>query len=554
MLAAPACGRGPRALSRILVIGGYGGFGARLTRRLIRRGHHPLVGGRSLEKARRFCEGLNASPVRVDRDGDIAAVLAAERPDLVIDAAGPFQGGGYGVPRACIAARVPYLDLADARDFVTGIGSLDGEARAAGVAIVSGASSVPALSGAAARALAAGLDDVRQVDIAISASNRAIAGPSVAAAILSYVGRPVQVRRGGRTTTAWGWQDLRRERFAVGGVPPLEGRWTALADVPDHDLLRALLPGRPAVTFRAGTEIAAQTLGLWLLSWPVRWFGGSLRPLAPLLLPLQRLMRSLGSDRSAMSVTLKGSKDGMFMERRWTLIADRGDGPEIPTLAAALLANTVLAGRVPSGARNAAGLLTLEDFAPEFDALAIVHATVERTLPPSLYARIMGGRFAALPDMVRRLHTICGDGGASGEAEVEGGRNPLARLIARVMRFPPPGHHPLHVVFEQRDGVERWTRCFGPHRFSSTLSEVDGRLVARFGPLRFHFDLPSDGSGLTMVMRRWSAFHVPLPLALAPRTVAREWEEDGWFHVDVPIALPLIGRIVRYRARLRPSP
>lgn len=554
MLAAPPRGRGPGALSRILVIGGYGGFGARLTRRLIRRGHHLLVGGRSPEKARRFCDGLDASPVTVDRTGDVAAVLAAERLDLVIDAAGPFQGGDHRVPRACIAAGVPYLDLADARDFVTGIGALDADARTAGVAVVSGASSVPALSGAAARALAAGLDDVRRVDIAISASSRAAAGASVAAAILSYVGRPVTLWRSGRSTMAWGWQELRRERFAVAGAPPLEDRWTALADVPDHDLLPALLPRRPAVTYRAGTEIAAQMLGLWLLSWPVRWFGGSLRPLAPLLMPLQRAMRGLGGERSAMSVTLTGARDGVFVERRWTLIADRGDGPEIPTLAAALLADAVLAGRVPPGARDAAALLRLDDFAGELAGLAIVHAATERPPPPPLYERIMGGRFADLPTALRRLHTVHGGAGASGEAEVERGRHPLARLIARVMRFPPVGVHPLHVAFAERNGVERWTRSFGPHHFSSTLSEAGGRLVERFGPLRFHFDLPSDAAGLTMVMRRWSAVGLPLPLQLAPRSLAREWEQDGAFHFDVSIALPLVGPVVRHRGRLRSSP
>src|SRR5881628_23475 len=74
--------------------------------------------------------------------------LPALEADLVIDAAGPFQGSSYAVPEACIAARIPYLDLADGRDFVCGIGALDQAARAAGVAIVAGASSVCALSGA----------------------------------------------------------------------------------------------------------------------------------------------------------------------------------------------------------------------------------------------------------------------------------------------------------------------------------------------------------------------------------------------------------------------
>ena len=95
-------------MSRILVIGGYGGFGARLSRRLLERGHEVLVGGRSAEKAAAFCAGRErAEPLVVDRANGVGLAMARERPDLVIDAAGPFQGSNYTVPEACIAMRIP---------------------------------------------------------------------------------------------------------------------------------------------------------------------------------------------------------------------------------------------------------------------------------------------------------------------------------------------------------------------------------------------------------------------------------------------------------------
>jgi len=326
-------------MKRVLVIGGYGGFGARLSRRLAEAGFHVLVAGRNGKKAARFAATLpGAEPVVADRGADLAPVFDACRPDLVIDAAGPFQASAYGVPLACIAARIPYLDLADARGFVTGIGALDEAARPAGVAVIAGASTAPALTGAVARHLAAGLDRVDKVDIALSASNRATAGASIAAAILSYVGRPVRLWRGGRWTQGHGWQELRRERLRAGGfaLPP---RWVALIDVPDHDLLPAMLPGRPALAFRAGNEFGFQMLFLWLASWPVRWgWMRSLSGAARWLLPLQRLTLWAGSDRSGMSVTLTGRRGEVAVERRWTLVAVDGDGPEIPTLAAAMLA------------------------------------------------------------------------------------------------------------------------------------------------------------------------------------------------------------------------
>ena len=169
--------------------------------------------------------------------------------DLLIDAAGPFQGSDLSVPRACIDLGIPYLDLADARDFVGRIATLDGRARAAGVAIVSGASSLPALSGAVARHLADGLDRVHSVDIALSAANRTSGGASVVTAALSYLGQPLKLWRGQRWTSRHGWQELRREDFRLGDGSGLRGRLVALADVPDLDLLPDRLPAVLAVVY-----------------------------------------------------------------------------------------------------------------------------------------------------------------------------------------------------------------------------------------------------------------------------------------------------------------
>lgn len=536
-------------MKRILVIGGYGGFGARLSRRLAGAGQLVLVAGRSADKAASFAATLSgAEPVVADRDGELAPVFAVCRPDLVIDAAGPFQGSDFRVPRACIAARIPYLDLADARDFVTGIGALDGAAKAAGVAVVSGASSAPALTGAVVRRLGEGLDRVDRVEIALSAANRATAGASVARAILSYIGRPVRVWRGRRWSHGHGWQELRREDMRVGTVR-LGRRLVGLIDVPDLALLPELLPGRPTVVFRAGNDLAFQMLFLWLASWPVRW--GWLRSLsggAPLLLALQRLTLWMGGDRSGMRIILTGRRGDEALERQWTVIAEQDEGAEIPTLAAALLAERVL---LP-GACDASRLLTLADYEQAFDGLALSHEIVERTLPPPLYARIMGAHFDRLPPSVRAVHDIQGDAGAAGEGTVRRGRNPLARLLGAIMRFPPAGPHPLHVAFAERGGRERWARDFGGHFFASTLSERKGLAVERFGPVRFGFALEPATDGLNMALKRWSVFGLPLPRFLAPRIAAREWEADGRFHFDVAVAMPIVGDVVHYSGWLKP--
>ena len=540
-------------MSRILVIGGYGGFGARVTRRLIAAGHDVLVAGRSADKAAAFCNGLDrAEPVVADRDQGIGLVMARHRPNLVIDAAGPFQGSGYIVPEACVAMSIPYLDLADARDFVCGIGALDKQAHAARVAVISGASSVPALSGAIVRRLAADLSQVDSIEMALSASNRASAGKSIADAMLSYIGQPIRLWRGKRWETVHGWQELRREPMLVGGTG-LAGRLVGIADVPDHAIVPGALPGRPAVTFRAGTELDFQMASLWLLSWPVRWGRlSSLLPWKRALMALYRASARLGGDRSGMTVTLKGRRGSAGIERRWTIVATNGDGPEIPTLAAEILAERILAGQVMPGARHAWCELDPEDFEPLFAGLAVRHETIERALPPPLYQRLMGGDFGDLPPLVQVIHSVSGDGGAAGEGAVERGRSPLARLLGGVMGMPPTGSYPLHVGFAEREGRETWTRDFGGYRFRSELSARKGLVVERFGPIRFAFALPSDGDGLRMELRHWSVFRVRLPRLLAPRIDAREWQEADRFRFAVSVSAPLAGRIVRYSGWLRP--
>jgi hypothetical protein len=420
------------------------------------------------------------------------------------------------------------------------------------VPVIAGASTAPALTGAVARRLAEGLDRVDQVEIALSASARITAGASVARAILSYVGRPLRLWRGGRWSEGRGWQDMRRVDMRAGQYALR--RRAALIDVPDHDLLPAILPGRPAVAFRAGNDSALQMRSLWLLSWPVRWgWLKSLTGLAGLLLALQRATAWLGGDRSGMTVTLTGRSGAEALERRWTLVAADGDGPEIPTLAAVLLAEELFAGRLAPGAYSPESLLPLARFEPGLAGLSQVQRFEERLLPPVLYARIMGPHWPVLPPLVRAIHDLQGDAGAAGEGRVERGRNLFARLMGWIAGFPPEGHYPLHVAFAEREGRERWTRDFGGHVFSSELSTKWGLAVERFGPMRFGFALAPVPDGLTMHLKRWSLFGIRLPRFLAPRIAAREWEAEDRFHFDVRLTFPLIGGIVHYTGWLTPT-
>ena len=143
-------------MRRILLIGASGVFGARLAARiavwpdvelvLAARRTGPLE---ALKADLARPGGAAISVAAVDREAPEA--LGALAPWAVVDAAGPFEPGGYGLARAALAAGAHYVDLADGRAFVAGFeAALDDEARAAGLMAVTGASSTPALSHAAA--------------------------------------------------------------------------------------------------------------------------------------------------------------------------------------------------------------------------------------------------------------------------------------------------------------------------------------------------------------------------------------------------------------------
>ena len=545
-----AAERDKAGVKQVLVFGGYGGFGGRVALSLAEAGFAVVVAGRSEARARAFCArhpGLDLRPLARAREQG----LGAEKPWLVVDAAGPFQDADYRLPEACIAAGCHYLDLADGRDFVCGIGALEAAARAAGIVVISGASSLPALSAAVCDRLAEGLDRVSAIEAALSAGNRYAEGVSVTRAVLSYAGRPVRLWRGQAWRDGFGWQEMGKLVFRIPGAPVLRRR-VAICDVPDLTLFPDRYPGRPATRFRAGTELGVQNIGLWLLSWLVRWhWMTSLRPLTPFMAWAQRALGRIGGRRSAMRVEVRGWRGETALRRAWTVLAERGDGPWIPTLAVPLLAARL--DELAPGARSAAGSLGLEAFERAFAPFAIATAAEEEESTP-LYARVMREDFAALPPAVRALHLVNGDLAASGTAEVIRGRGLAARLICRIMGFPAAAAEvPVSVWMREEGGVETWRRDFGGAAFSSRLRQRGALLVERFGPIRFGFHLRREPDGLTMHFARWWLGPLPMPRALMPRGTAREYEAGGRFHFDVPIALPLLGPIIHYRGWLVPG-
>jgi hypothetical protein len=385
---------------KVVVIGGYGVFGSRLARLLVRDGCEIWIAGRSLEKARAEAERIGARPMAVDLRADPEAIFTAD-PDVVIDAAGPFQSYGdnpYRIARLCIQNGADYLDLSDDAAFTAGIAVLDQSARRTGRRVLSGASSVPCLSSAVVAELARGFDEILLIDTAIVPGNKAPRGASVIASIVGQVGRASPVWRGGMWREVRCWTDRRRYRLAPGLA-----RSGYSIDVPDI----RLLPGRfgaRSVMFRAGMELGLLNAGLAAL--------GALRqawtmPVTPsrarLLQGLAALLLPFGTDRGGMEVAVTGLVGGQPRRREWRLIAEAGEGPFVPGVVCRALLRRI--GSVPAGARACLAEITLPDIEDAMSDLAVSTTSAE-TARPTLFQSSLGDRWSLLPPEVRELHGV----------------------------------------------------------------------------------------------------------------------------------------------------
>jgi Domain of unknown function (DUF4166)/Saccharopine dehydrogenase NADP binding domain len=554
---------------KILILGGYGVFGGRLAQLLAPDARLMLiVAGRSLQKAQAFCASLPAGAARIaaefDREADVEAQLAAIAPNLVVDASGPFQvysGGVYRLVRAAIAQGVDYMDLADSSEFVAGVGAFDDEARARNVYVLAGVSSFPVLTAAVVRSLAKGVAQVEAIRAGIAPSPFARVGLNVIRAIASYAGQPVALMRDGKSSRAYGLTETMRRAVRPPGRAPLQSRLFSLVDVPDLRALPPLWPGLRSIWIGAAPVPESLHRALIALAWLVR-----LR-LLPSLAPLSTLFHAVlaklrwGDHLGGMFVEIEGTDAaGRAIRRSWHMLAEGDDGPLIPSMAiAAVVANERSGQRPAAGARAATAELELVDYEAIFRRYAI-HCAIRddgALAGAPLYRRMLASVWDDLPPTLRAMHSVKGALVAEGEADIERGGGLMAGVIAALFGFPQAARNaPTSVRFDEKDGVETWTRAFAGRRMRSRQWQGsgpwEGLVCESFGPFTFGLAAIVEAGRLSLVVRRWALLGIVLPLSLAPRGDAFEFEENGRFHFDVTIAAPLIGPIVRYRGRLAP--
>jgi hypothetical protein len=349
---------------RVLILGGYGNFGKRIAKGLTRSGVSVIVAGRSRDKAKRLKQQLPSGLVEsvgFDVSKGLDEQLAKLNPKVVINTCGPFQDSDYAAAEACIRQNVHYVDLADGRDFVTGISKLNTKAIDSGIAVISGASTVPGLSSAVLEHFKNEFSKISSLRYGISPGQKAERGLATTQAILSYVGKPLKPFPSGKKSV-YGWQDIYSQNY-----PGLGRRWMASCDIPDLDLLPERY-GIDKIQFSAGLELGFMHLGLWGLSWLVRaGLPLNLPRLASPLLMVSNWFNGLGSADGGMHMIISGEDQaGSPLSRSWFIVAKDGHGPHIPAVPAIILARQLVNNEIDlTGALPCVGLVDLDTYVQE---------------------------------------------------------------------------------------------------------------------------------------------------------------------------------------------
>jgi len=346
-------------MKKVLILGGYGNFGSKIAILLVKNQINIIIAGRNKNKAILLQQAL-LEQYQADVEIMIGE-LNLENVAIVINTAGPFIDINYDIAKMCIIHKVHYIDLADGRDFVCNITELDEMAKKAEVAVISGASSVPALSSAVLENFKHHFSSLDSLIFGISPGQKAQRGLATTKGILSYLGKSLKSVANSKKSR-YGWQDLYCIKY-----PMLGYRFMSNCDSPDLDLFYRQYQIKK-IQFSAGMESGLLHLGIWFCSWLVR-FGliKNIEKYSETLLNLSHYFNFLGTDAGGMNMIMQG-KDFNNREKiiKWFIIIKNGHGPQVPTIPAIILTKKILAKQFARvGAFPCCAVISLSEYLAE---------------------------------------------------------------------------------------------------------------------------------------------------------------------------------------------
>jgi short subunit dehydrogenase-like uncharacterized protein len=281
-----------------LIYGAYGHTGRLVAEEALRRGHRPVLVGRSGPKLQAMADrmGLEFSPLSLDHPGALTAALRSTH--LIFNAAGPFTETGPKIIEACLETGTPYADISGEFHHLRAVEALDARARTAHIPILTGAGFGVTFGDCLARHVVDRLPDATHLRVSVAASN-ALTTSAVRRTILEVLAKGGYAVEGGQ----WKHRPLAHQHWMVAdGDSPL-----SFAAAPMGELAAA----------RRSTNVANIVVGRPMPAKSAK----RLRLMSPLIqgaLGVGPLRRALGRDKGSSSAPVPApAPEGGWRSRIW---------------------------------------------------------------------------------------------------------------------------------------------------------------------------------------------------------------------------------------------
>ena len=194
-----------------LLYGANGYTGKLIAEEAVRRGHRPILAGRTADKVRPIAEQLDLpwSAFALDDIPTITSAIAGA--DLVFLAAGPFVHTSERMVTACIARGAHYVDVTGEIPVFAATLDRDAEAKRGGVCLISGVGFDVVPTDCLAKYVADKLPDARHLELAFAPGDQPSGG--TAKTMFEMLRAGGLVRREGALVPAPLGGDVRKFRF-----------------------------------------------------------------------------------------------------------------------------------------------------------------------------------------------------------------------------------------------------------------------------------------------------------------------------------------------------